>query len=424
MSVKCNYYAKDKIKFDIINMFVGMLTVLSISLCFILENVSGNSYVILGINLIAILLLLFKKVHIKYLNGIIFLILFAIYSGITSRYAVNPSISISMLLSYIFCIIIFFTYFIIADSIKNSFFDYVYIAGIVVSFVAILYYGLSTFLYSIMGHERLSNDLLNSNNLGILSALSILIAFYKFTVNKKSQMLIVMLLEMMTVLASQSRKAIIVVAMGVIGIYLLTHYDKLNYKTIAKIFLFLVVCLVIILLLIRLPIFNAINERMDGLIAALTGKGKIDGSTALRSAYRKEAIRQFKLHPIWGVGMDNCRIFIYRLESHHFTYSHCNYAELLCNGGIIGFSIYYLFYLSALFSFLKYRNEWTNYSKCCIGLLLILLIMDYGAVTYGEKSHWAYIVPIIVELKKLQLTKKKREKAIIGSSKLINMKTN
>ena len=73
-------------------------------------------------------------------------------------------------------------------------------------------------------------------------------------------------------------------------------------------------------IILSLQIFNGINERMEGLIALLTQKGKIDHSTFLRQEYIKLGIKLFKDNFLFGIGMDNTYLTTYVIENKKHIY--------------------------------------------------------------------------------------------------------
>ena len=72
-------------------------------------------------------------------------------------------------------------------------------------------------------------------------------------------------------------------------------------------------------------------------------------------------------------------------------YAHNNYAELLCDAGVVGIIIYYSSYLVALVLLLK-RYKKSSIAKLALVCLGIFMIMEYGLVSYYERPYQLYVV--------------------------------
>ena len=74
------------------------------------------------------------------------------------------------------------------------------------------------------------------------------------------------------------------------------------------------------------------------------------------------------------------------------AYLHDNFAELLCGGGIIGFCLYYAMYaylFSQLWKYRKVDKQRVAFFALWLGLMLI---MNYGMVTYYSKAQNFYLM--------------------------------
>ena len=84
------------------------------------------------------------------------------------------------------------------------------------------------------------------------------------------------------------------------------------------------------------------------------------------------------------------------------TYLHNNYIELLACGGIVGTALYYVPRLALLRDFWSSRFLRNRQAIACLTILLLLLIMDYGAVAYSEKMQYLYLLMLFVQADKLR----------------------
>ncbi|MFR0963094.1 MAG: hypothetical protein ACLSGB_15815 [Dorea sp.] len=82
--------------------------------------------------------------------------------------------------------------------------------------------------------------------------------------------------------------------------------------------------------------FKGIVDRMDGLIAMVTGKGTVD--VWLTRAEFITIEEKFKKHPILGYGMGNSGKQKPGCNWRKETYFHNNYVELLVCGGLVKLS--------------------------------------------------------------------------------------
>ena len=147
---------------------------------------------------------------------------------------------------------------------------------------------------------------------------------------------------------------------------------------------------------------------MSGLIALITGKGKIDSSSVKRAAYIQIGIEQFLRTPIIGIGIGSTGALLqqyYGLD----TYLHNNFVELLASGGIIGFLIYYSIHMHLLYDYFKYRRKDDPYLVLCVVFLMIQLIMEYGMVSYYSKTTYCYFLIFFLEARNLKISKEPLE---------------
>ncbi|HSB92292.1 MAG TPA: O-antigen ligase family protein [Flavitalea sp.] len=122
------------------------------------------------------------------------------------------------------------------------------------------------------------------------------------------------------------------------------------------------------------------------------------GAADIRTQLYKEAFNAFADNPLFGIGLDN-----FRLYSSSGLYAHSNYMELLADTGLIGFSIYYLMYLKVWLGGSKIRRLegrseqslfLSGLFKCVI---ILFLIIGAGSVQYDNFTHWILLLfPVIM----------------------------
>ena len=82
-----------------------------------------------------------------------------------------------------------------------------------------------------------------------------------------------------------------------------------------------------------------------------------------------------------GNGLNAFQSEMFRINYSNVAYSHCNYTELLCNYGIIGFFVYYYYKCKLVLQIFnkKRKNKTTVFFLI---VLLISIVFEYGFVSY------------------------------------------
>ena len=176
-------------------------------------------------------------------------------------------------------------------------------------------------------------------------------------------------------LITGSRKGIIQVAL-VFGLYFLfvgSIKDKLKY-----------IRIIVILGIIGVIAFKNIpwlQETFGQRMLAIFDDSIEDSSSDFRDIFRGIALIAFLDKPILGNGYDAFCIINEQITGIK-AYSHCNYLELLCDYGIIGFVLYYFNYIKSFIASLVYRKD--NLAKLVIYSMLPIFIIEYGQITYYQ----------------------------------------
>ncbi len=123
-------------------------------------------------------------------------------------------------------------------------------------------------------------------------------------------------------------------------------------------------------------------ERLGYIVASLTGEGE-EYSAEERLAFARVAWEMFGEHPLFGTGVDTVRAYL-------GVYSHNNYTELLANGGIVGFVLFYMIYIFAFVKALYVKEHFIR--LFLLTYVLILFVYDLGGVSYYEKLSLMMIV--------------------------------
>lgn len=115
--------------------------------------------------------------------------------------------------------------------------------------------------------------------------------------------------------------------------------------------------------------------------------GTTDKSLIERNYYMNEAMTLFAEHPAFGYGGNNFVTYMREKKYRHVAYSHNNYTEILCTLGVVGFVIYYSYWIWAIIKLIRIKRSTNDdsvkkYSELFLSVLLLLLILDYGNVSY------------------------------------------
>lgn len=237
--------------------------------------------------------------------------------------------------------------------------------------------------------DRLGQELMGNANIfammmmvGVLFSLWLL--FYgSFKKYHKILLITIVLFDMYALALSSGRKFFIV---PLIFLYILFLYkkDKRGRRHVfTYTILFIAVVIAVWLLVMRVPVlYNAIGIRLEGLVDNFQGQGG-DSSALIREQIRHLAFDKWKEAPLLGYGFDSFK-YLAQEEVGHFYYSHCNYTELLYSGGIVYFLVYYFFCFRILRNSFRRKEIPISYKAFSVGIVLTLLVFDYGAVTYNS----------------------------------------
>lgn len=208
---------------------------------------------------------------------------------------------------------------------------------------------------------------------------------------------------LLIVAGSGSRKAFVMLILGIVLLTLFKSDTGKKTKGIPKLFMILfslATLSIIVFFVARSGVFGGTLDRMDGMIASLTGKGDIDSSTMLRAYYREIGFHQFLETPIIGIGMGNARVLALRYSGYD-CYLHCNYAEVAASGGLIGLFLIYWIYIKLI----RYEIRLYKYDSMAMIMLIFLvlnLILDYGKVSYYNKDTYFMIMVFCLHYESLR----------------------
>lgn len=145
---------------------------------------------------------------------------------------------------------------------------------------------------------------------------------------------------------------------------------------------------VLLYLLMNVPfLYENIGYRFEGFLNYASGSiSNADYSTIQRELMSSRAFELWLEAPIIGHGLN-----MFSVLGGWGVYSHRNYLELLCNHGLIGFILYYSYWVYLAFQLYRIKEN----SVMKLFLLAVLgsfVIFDYGAVSYSMPQLQFFIV--------------------------------
>lgn len=340
----------------------------------------------------------------------LFVLCFSLFCYASSLWAVNGSAAIekgTTVLEILICMSVIYMHYAKHQTILPLL-EVIRWAGYAVVLYALYFYGWDTIRFLASTGGRLDSSFANINSIGMTAAYAVVItAFRVFFINNRitwSDYLSIP--AIIFVGLSGSRKTLVLAGLGFVLLVAKRFASKNLVKTILRLAILGLLIALLFGFLMTLPIFSAVSARMEGLIAAVTGKGQVDHSTWLRQQYIAAGIAQFWKTPLFGIGISNTYILTLAAAGRS-TYLHNNYVELLAAGGIVGFCCYYSMYFYLLRKFFRYRKKADSCLVMCVVLIMLFLIMDYGAVSYYSKSTYFYFTMMFLEERNLRIEARK-----------------
>ncbi len=327
-------------------------------------------------------------------------------SCISLIYALNRSTAFASIKTLI---ILFIILFLVDDEIESQEDIKTYMKLFLVSlFIMIIYVLIKVDLksFQLAQHGETTTGLWNGNDIGMKCALFIIIMLYFIDNNTKNIQRLLLLLSIVPagvlIYYTASRKAFLMVALGISLFYYLKHPTK---KIRNLLIIIVGIYIAYMLLMNNEALYNAIGWRIEGVLALFGKKGRVDSSALLRLKYIEVGISSWKKSAMFGFGLDNFRIINFYATG-HATYSHNNFIEILVSVGAIGFIIYYSYYIKLLYEYfqiyLKHRAlQSLNVAAICF---VLLFIMHFAVVSYNSLEQG---LVILFMSKAVQLNKKR-----------------
>lgn len=286
-------------------------------------------------------------------------------------------------LSLILLAISFYSFLLAFKIVKNK---YVVISIISIAFfIFCLYY---IFIYRnefkdisslISGKTRLGDYFDNPNGVSAYAVVSFATALYMtFFLKRKIRFAFILpvLVSCIVGISTGSRSFyLMIVIMSAIFLYFLFKKHKWIYL------IALGSLITISVVILSMPFMQTMRDRLLVAIQTLLGiASKADTSTIQRANYIEYGFYLGTKNLLFGYGRDG-----FGYISGVNTYSHCNYSEVICNFGIIGFV---LFYTPLIILFIKAIFDKKIDKGFIITFVLYYLIVSFSNVLYYKKIYY------------------------------------
>lgn len=396
---------------DKIEKLMWILTVALLSSITIFSNDTWGRYVLMFATTAFFCLDLFLqrgKYRVYFHVFHVFMLTLISYTALSILWAIDidDPITKSFTFTQIFiCMWVLYNYYVRRNSI-DELLSAVKWTGYIISVYSLYYYGFSNVLSMMNSGIRLDNDYANVNTIGMSAAYSIIIQIDEFLRNKKiSWASLFCIPAFIMVIATQSRKALLILLISIAMLLILRNYNPRKvFINIIRMVASLIIFIGMLRFLSDLEMFAGINHRMEYLVAMLTGEGQIGASAMIRQKMIELGLEQFWQSPFFGIGI-GCPHIIANQYLRFDAYLHNGFVEMLAAGGIIGFFIYYGAFVYLFLKMYKMKTIEDKNKILCFVLLVTLFFREYAMVSLYSKSTYFYFMIFFLFINFLQKRK-------------------
>lgn len=270
------------------------------------------------------------------------------------------------------------------------------VSGLAMCLFYMGFYGVNGYVDAMRGSIRLGSEFENTNTIGGAAAFIFLSLVY-LGIQKGKVWYILSVLPAIVMLGAGSRTGIVVALSGIVVIlinYLLCSDDKNAFKKVLIISVLITALLYVFYNASEISFLHSTYEHFRLFFDALSGKMTMMGSTLYRMGMLRVGFELFISHPIIGNGINGTMYALYKAGI-PYTVLHNNYIEILADLGIAGFSLYYGVYCIALKKAIK-QFKLRHYFP--LMLLVMMLALDIGGVTYYMQRNYLFLVFVTIAL--------------------------
>ena len=321
-------------------------------------------------------LLNMKKKEPLFCKAMIFPVLFFAWESLSLIWSQNKPYSLFKWETQVqlFLLFLFVYYYMRTKGSLKTFLTATYISGYALMLYTVFKYGFSFVLNAMSQSVRLGGLINNENDYGLVFASSVLVAFYFVTQGKSKLHLISTVLFTIFALMSGSKKAVIMIVAGIIGISIFAY----GIKRLWKLLLVLAILFAGYLIIMNTGLFPSIVERLSSFLSRDLNVGDQN-----REMFRQKGLELIFQRPLFGYGLSS-----FAHVSGYGVYSHDNFIEIGVGSGVIGLILYYIPWIySALFML---KGTFAKKGECLILFILIILhiILGVGSVQLDSRNMW------------------------------------
>lgn len=245
------------------------------------------------------------------------------------------------------------------------------------------------------GTERVGEAIgVQFNTLGMRTAVAAFVSLFLFWETKNVIYLAFIVPSALISFFSGSRKAFLIL---VVSIALFMIFVNRGFRAVRNV---LIVCAVLfavyLLVMTNEDLYYVLGRRLENLFSYFLGEGTTETSSLEREFYRDYARQMWEQSPVIGWGFNQFAAQMLAINYSHVAYSHCNYWELLSCLGIVGFLLYYGFYLYLAKRLMGKAPRRDPLVLFALVLLVVLVVMEYGFVAFVGIDEYVYLLIIFL----------------------------
>lgn len=243
--------------------------------------------------------------------------------------------------------------------------------------------------------ESRGTENFSANTVGMTAAFGVCLAgfcYFEKEVLPRSISFCIAAIDLAIVVLSASRKAILMVILAV-SVYILLKSRGNGMKALARLMIALLLVLAGYYLIMNVPfLYDMVGYRIESMIVGFLGGEGSDASTSTRMGLIEHGMEFFQMSPIIGHGGANFSA----LDAVYFRanagyYAHNNFVEILTDYGAVGFILYYWMYVLLISTSLRRIRRASSLQIMVLALLVTLLVMEYGFVSYYDRFFQVFI---------------------------------
>ena len=261
-------------------------------------------------------------------------------------------------------------------------------------------------------NDRLGNDVSGNANFFATSMMySLMYAFWlliymKYSVRIRLFLCVTILFIVYALMLSAGRKYFVTPFIFLYILLLMRNEGKNANNIIKYTILMGLIVGILYLVITKVPkLYGAIGIRMERLFNSISENGEVDRSLIVRAQMRSAALKGWLEKPIFGNGFDTFQYYrspeLVNGGSH--GYSHCNYTELLFNGGIVYWLLYYPIFGWIIWKAISNKSIANKYRALAIAVGISQLVLDYGGVFYDIITSQVFIMMAVKALENLEI---------------------